>query len=194
MTTETTTTYATAADYAAATVAAKARMRADATAAMHAAIDALDLTGAAAARDAMKAWVAAPSAVATIDYALTVAQRVANLRAAADLLESGSVRPSGIAADCARFIGPVAPDAAAAAAIASAKVTRSAKRNDIEAAIEAAFADLPSGSFLSCTQIANKQGLPSSGAVAARHNDWESDTVVAVAAVPGVSPKGYAAV
>ena len=174
-------TYASPADYRAASVADKARLRATATADLHAAVDALDMDAATAARDAIKSWTdAVASAPVVVDYAAILSARVATLRAAADMIESGTVVPDGIPAGTTMAAGPSPADVDAATRIASAKITRSRVRNNIADAIVDAFTDMPAGSFMSCTDVANKMGLPSAGAVAARHDSWEHDTIVAV--------------
>lgn len=194
-----TTTYAPVEAYLAATVADKARLRAKAEAGIKAAIDNLDLEAAAAAKAALDAYLAsgATKAAAPTDYAALVAQRVANLRHAADLIESGLVRPTGVPeeADLTRTVeGPIQADTEAATKLAEASVARSSVRSDIQAAIVEAFADLPSGSFLTSQQIANKQGLPSSGAVSARHEAWnEKQAATGIKAVPAAGDRalGY---
>ena len=183
--------YATPDAYRAASVAEKARLRADATTRLNDAVDALDMDAARAARDAIKSWTdAVASAPVVVDYAAILSVRVATLRAAADAIESGRVVPDGIPAGTSVAVGPFMPDADAADRIAGAKVTRSRVRNNIADAIEQAFEDADAGTFMSCASIANKMGLPSAGAVAARHDGWESDTVDAVDATADRA-KGY---
>lgn len=188
-------TYAPVEAYLAATVADKARLRAKAEAGIKAAVDTLDMAAATVAKAALDAYLAsgATTKAAPVDYAALVAQRVADLRHAADLIESGLVRPSGVPdeADLTRTVeGPIQADTEAATKLASAKVARSATRNDIQAAIIEAFEGLDSGDFLTCQEIANKQGLPSSGAVAARHEGWDVEGILAVPA-SGDRAKGY---
>ena len=192
-------TYASVDAYQAATVADKARLRAKAEAGIKAAIDALDMEAAALAKAALDAYLAsgASTKAAPIDYAALVAQRVADLRHAADLIESGLVRPTGVPdeADLARTVeGPIQADTEAATKLASASVARSSVRSDIKAAIIEAFADLEAGAFLSSQEIANKQGLPSSGAVSARHEAWnEKQADSGIVAVPAAGDRalGY---
>ena len=188
-------TYAPVEAYQAATVADKARLRAKAEAGIKAAIDTLDMEAAALAKKALDAYLAsgATKASAPIDYAALVAQRVADLRHAADLIESGLVRPVGVPeeADLSRTVeGPIQADTEAATKLASAKLARSTERHDIAGAIVEAFEGLDKGTFLTCQEIANKQGLPSSGAVAARHEGWDKAGVTAVPATADRA-KGY---
>ena len=198
--TSTTVTYASVDAYQAATVADKARLRAVAEADIKKAVDNLDLAAATAAKAALDAYLASGTSTqaAPIDYAALVAQRVANLRHAADLIESGLVRPTGLPdeADLTRTVeGPILPDEAAATKLAEASVARTTVRSDIKAAIIEAFSDLEKGAFLTSQEIANKQGLPSSGAVSARHEAWNENQadsgILAVEAQPGVRALGY---
>ena len=184
-------TYATPDTYRAATVAEKARLRADATTRLNDAVDALDMDAARAARDAIKSWTdAVASAPVVVDYAAILSVRVATLRAAADAIESGRIVPAGVPAGTSVAVGPFMADDDAAARIAGAKITRSTVRNNIADAIEQAFEDADAGTFMSCATIAKKMGLPSAGAVAARHDDWDHDTIRAVDATADRA-KGY---
>lgn len=108
------------------------------------------------------------------NYGDILARRVATLRYAADLIESGAVIPDGMPDDVA--CGVVSGDTfvavvADANAMASAKITRSA-RHDIDGVFDRAFDGMPSGSFLTVAEIAARGAIddyrPSNGAVAAR--------------------------
>lgn len=108
----------------------------------------------------------APVRVET-DFRLVVSQRVADLRLAADLLEQGVVTPDAIPSDqtpdvdCSPFgltLPYAAGDMVNATKLAGTKVTRSTESNVIADVIAAAFADLPSGSYLTSTEIGIKGG------------------------------------
>lgn len=96
---------------------------------------------------------------------MVIAQRAADLRLAADLLEQGIVSPAeldGAPAIDIEALGLALPYAAgnyaSAAAIGSTKITRSTFSNAIADVIAAAFADLPSGAYLTSTQIGVQGG------------------------------------
>lgn len=118
----------------------------------------------------------------TVDPKITLANRVATLRAAADMIESGKIIPTGLDLGDDFKIGEVnftagVADADAATKIAGAKITRSVERNSIQGALDRAIEGLDSGTFLTCTEVANKgrdgEYRPSPGAVAARV-DWDT--------------------
>lgn len=153
-----------------------------------AAVDALDMQGAADAKATLDACKSpsSRSTKAPTDYGQVVAQRIVDLRAAAAYLESGTFLPEGI--DQARMTAATSTPLAEidldaveisdeARRIAEAKVTRSDLRRSIQAVYERAFdaaeeADEDFGGWLSCSEIARLGAVegyaPSSGAVAAR--------------------------
>lgn len=131
-----------------------------------------------------------------------VAARIANLRLAADLLESGTVRPDGIESvsvtDLAHEVAGrfVSGDLATATKIASAKITKSGPQHNVAEVIEHAFEGKSSGTFLTVAQIAAASDYPHQGAVAARLFPAKGDCTVD-GVVPGrrdesdpTSPKG----
>jgi hypothetical protein len=89
------------------------------------------------------------------DIPALVAQRVSNLLEAARLMTSGEVLPEGVtmpeSLDNLHYVLPSPTDAAKA--IASAKITRKAKENDIPALIRQAFHDAPIGTFMKVSEI-----------------------------------------
>lgn len=115
---------------------------------------------------------------AKIDFAQVIADKIANLRLAADMLESGAIVPEGIepesVVDLATKITAALADKEAATKIASAKITKSSDRVDIEAHVAEVIADVESGTFLKISEVAKvrteaaPEGLPSQGALAAR--------------------------
>jgi hypothetical protein len=115
----------------------------------------------------------AAKAPVEVDYRTLLSGRIANLRAAADLLESGHVRPEGFPVGVEVADLPVVEfDTEVSSKIASAKISRVTMRNSIEAVIERAFDGLQSGDFLTVAQI-RKAGTtddytPGDGAIAAR--------------------------
>lgn len=138
------------------------------------------------------------------DYAQVVANRIATLRAAADLLANGTVVPDGFpTGDDAPSINydslPVPTvDDDTVSAIATAKITRAVDRKSIQEVIDVAFAELEEGEFLTVQQICHASGHMQPGAVAARLFPVNKDGdprpttltgVVAVEATPD-HPKG----
>lgn len=185
-------TLPTVSEYRAADVAGKAAFRTIVTKAMMQAIEDLDLDTAKATKSLLEEFVTKTSTPkAEVDWSQVAADRVATLRMAAALIESGMVDPSGFPEDWASSnedgdrieLPNGTPDEELARKLASAKVTKSSDRADVGAGIEAAFADVPSGTFLTVQQITNKAGLPSAGAVAARLFPKSG-----VCTVPGVTP------
>lgn len=155
-------------DYAALSGPDKARARANGQAAIMAAVADGDLTGGQALVAAMKGWGPTSTAPAPVDHRQTVADRIATLRSAADILEMGLTVPTGVTVSGDWTDLPTGtPDTEQAVRIAEVKVTRSTDRHDIKAAVDAWFADQPAGTFATFARIATESGLPSSGAVAA---------------------------
>lgn len=117
---------------------------------------------------------AAPAKEA-VDPKVTVSNRAATLRLAAELILSGEVTPDGI--DAAEVDLSDLPDGEAdeevARKIAGAKIARSGVRRSIGDHIEAVFGDLESGTALKVSEVANVRtdvygdAKPSSGAIAA---------------------------
>lgn len=139
---------------------------------------------------------------AAVDYAAEVAQQIVDLRAAAAYLESGVYLPKGITAD---MLAASPTDLAevdfdeievsdTAVVLATAKITRSADRNSIQAAIERAFEGLPAGTFLTGAEMSNRGALgeykPSSGAILARLFPRSGNDCTLVGFTPAYGPKG----
>lgn len=188
--------------YRSADVAGKARIRAEVDSIMKQAIHDGDLALAQSAMSLSANLTAkSPTVAAPIDWSQVAADRIATLRLAADLIESGVVDPIGFpegwVSSNESGDGIDLPEGVAdrdlADKLASAKLTKSSDRSDIGAAIGSAFADVESGTFLTVAQIANKAGLPSQGAVAARLFP-KSGTCTVTGVVPteatATSPKG----
>lgn len=143
-----------------------------------------------------------------------IADRVASLRLAAYLLESGQAAPTDLDVSSVDFTDlpdqtreldedGSDPIARAAREVASAKISRSTQRRSIQSVIDNAFADLESGDFLTVAEIRTKGQwtgyVPSDGAIAARlyptnkanqPTDCTLEGVEPVAAVLGVHPVG----
>ena len=188
--------------YRAADTKGKAAIRKSVTAAMMSAMDGLDLATALDHKATLAALTTSPAAKPATDYALEIAQRIVDLRRAADYLAAGVALPSGITADMVATsptdLDTVDWDAlqpsSDAHVIASAKITRSADRNSIQGVVDRAFNGLPEGTFLTCQEIANRGGLdgyrPSSGAVAARLQPRNDGDCTLLDVVPDHNEKG----
>lgn len=189
----------TLADYQSADKDGKAAIRKAVRATMLDAVKNGDLPTAQAAQAALDGYSPAKPERAEVDYQQVLATRISVLRQAAFALEQGHVVPDGFPEgftfDKETVADETATDIVAEGAkVALTKVTRSGNRSDIEAAIEAAFDGMPSGTFLTCSEIANKQGLPSQGAVAARWPNWNeahSDIVAGRKDGSETGTKGY---
>lgn len=198
--TSTEVTFATVEEYRAADAKGKAAIRNAAKAAMKAAVKAGDIAGAMAAQAAEDSYTSDKPAKVTVDPYAVLAHRIQTLRTAAEWLESGAVLPDGLTIEgdfdadrLTEALGNVEEDLDSVAKVAGHKLTRSGTRSDVGAAIEAAFDDLPKGTFLTVQEITNKMSLPSSGAVAVRLFPKKGKcTVKGVTPVAGTatSPKG----
>lgn len=181
-----------AADYAAASIADKAAARAAADAAVRDALKAGDLAGAQAAMALRESYAPAAAPKVEVNYGQLVAVRVASLRRAADLIESGQVRPAGVPDDADLTPEPLSAVETATVAdlaqtMAAHKVARSVPtgpRSNVGAAIESWAASVEPGTFGSAGDIARAMDLPSSGAVAARLFPRSGEACN----VPGVTP------
>jgi hypothetical protein len=177
-------------NYATADAAGKRAIRAALKSHMKACMAANDLT----AFEWHTAINALPSKVSldkpAVDYGTELAVRIATLRAAADLLESGAVTPEGMPADTM----PQAVEASWSAVresanrLASAKITRSTDRNSIGDVIARAIEGQESGTFLSVADVRRMGAIegyvPSDGAIAARLFPADNKACT----VPGVTP------
>lgn len=160
----------------------KARIRADLTKASLAAVATLDMQAMVDAQSTLAALAPAnrPARV-QIDPRTVVAQRVADLRRAADLIEAGHVVPTDLnwtpADQPLTDEWAVEADDETARKIAGTKITRTDLRRSIDAVFDRAFDGLDSGTFLTVSQIAKRGAIegyaPSDGAVAARL--WPTD-------------------
>lgn len=154
-------------------------------------VDAMDAVGAKTYQTAI-ARLTAPATPATVDHEVTLADRIATLRLAADLMESGIVAPSGldpVAYPAARGVANVAT----AFDLAGAKITRNGPTQSVQTVIDAAFDGVESGTFLRVSEICNRADYPHSGAVAARLFPAKGDctlTGVTPVAATADTPKG----
>lgn len=176
----------TVAAYAVADRKGKAAIRTKLDREMRAALGAGDFATAQAHHATISALAPARAEKEGPDYAQALADRIATLRLAADFLESGARQPAGFPEGWEHPEELPKPGlvADAATVLASAKLTRATDRSDISAAIVAAVSD--TDEWLTMTQVANKQGLPSSGAVAARLFPTDKDGNRVPTTVPGV--------
>jgi len=169
------------ADYRAADRKGQAAIRKTWNETMALAIDNGNLDAARFARTVLTSLVAAPKPSSEpTDYRALVAAKIANLRLAADLLESGSVRPDGVPDDAdltdteEHPLPTVEADTEIATKIASAKISKSADRRDVGAYIARAFESVPVGTYLSASAIRSAGAVegddyrPSTGAITAR--------------------------
>lgn len=158
--------------------AEKRKMRDFADKSLKDAIGEMDLQSASAWKSALDAMVPAKSEKSVSDPREAIARKVAILRMAANLLESGSVRPSGVSEEAdltgmSEFVGNVENESIVedARKVASAKVTRSGDRHSIEDVIRDAFAK-SDRTELKLSEIAklgaSEHYSPSQGAIAAR--------------------------
>lgn len=179
--------------YATADTGTKARIRAALDRDAKAALRAGDFPTAQALMGALDSCTTAKVAdKPVIDFSQVLADRIATLRLAADMLEDGSARPDGIASDVTIGDKVGVADADTARKIAGAKITRSTERRSIQAAVDRAFAGVKSGTFLTVRQIAAAGSLddytPSDGAVAARLFPTDDDGVPTTCTLTGVVP------
>lgn len=115
---------------------------------------------------------------APVDYAQVIADKIATLRLAADMLEQSMIVPEGIESDAVTDleskIDAGLADRDQATKIASAKITKSTDRVDLAAHVAEVIAGYESGTFLKISEVAKQSteaapsGLPSQGALAAR--------------------------
>jgi hypothetical protein len=183
-----------AAEYAAATGPAKAAVKREAEAEMKSALLAGDFDRAKSLAEIVAGLAPAKPEKAPVDYRQLVADRVATLRAAAEALESGLVRPAGVPDEVDLADLPEGKsDDETATKLAKSRIVRG--YNSIQAAVDRAFDGAESGTFLTCTEIANRGATedyrPSPGAVAAR-TDWDTleTTLEGVTPVNGDNGRG----
>jgi hypothetical protein len=175
-------TFPSAETYASLDQSGKASARADVAKARDAAIRNGDLATATSAivwLDTMKSTSTRPAV--EVNWSARVADRIVTLRYAADLLESGLVRPANVPESAAvvlvdglegRTEGTA--DLASAVSLASARAGRAGKRGDIAEHILEVLEEAGAEVNLTVHQIANKvtsaypDVRPSDGAVAAR--------------------------
>lgn len=165
-------------EYLAGDRSARAKFRAACDAAMKAALGAGDLPGAVAANarlDEFKSAAGSTPDKVTIDWAQVTADRIATLRAAADLLAQAEVRIDGTPDDYAwpANLPTGTPDADQARTIATKRATKAGPTHNVAEGVRAAFADEPDGTFLTIAEIGRRwvaAGGPTnnSGRIAAR--------------------------
>lgn len=178
-------TIPTADAYAAADQSGKAKIRSDVDKIMKSALRAVaDDAGwvavAVAAAAALASYGPSTAPAVTVDWSAKIAGRVATLRYAADLLESGAVRPANVP-DSFTYEVPdesdwSAVDRSAAVTLAGARVGRSGRRGNVADHITEVLSEAGVGVRLTVSMIANKiteaypadGPRPSDGAVAAR--------------------------
>lgn len=167
----------------------KAAIRKIVDTSMRSAVDAMNMDAAQLANKAGKLLVSPKATAPDVDPTEVLIDAVAELELAVWLLKYGSVTPAGLefpdgfdidavefltvdefTGDLAEKVGSERATSidAGARAFATAKRTRSADRMDIGQVILSAFNGLESGAFLSVSEIANKAGGASTGAIAAR--------------------------
>lgn len=154
----------------------KGRIRADIQKALMVAVGNLDAVRAKALADHLATLTSTSAPKVEVAVEVILAARVAALRTAADMIESGLVTPDGIDTfDPAQvaFIGAArhavdAVDIEAARKIAGSKITRHGKVNDVGQVILDALAAVPAGTVLTMAQVASTVDGLSDGAVAAR--------------------------
>lgn len=162
----------------------KASIRTAVTAYRDAAIDALDITLAKMAKGLLADLVTARPSASKVNYAAVIGARIATLRRAADMIESGAIMPDGITAEMinegAWSFDTIDADHAdkiesAARAMAGSKITKTTDRRDVGEWITRAFDGVAEGTFYTVAQIVTR-GIPSdddgyrptTGAVTAR--------------------------
>jgi hypothetical protein len=156
----------------------------------------------------------AAAAKVPVDHEMVLAQRVVNLRFAADQIESGQVTPDGIdpaTIDLARIsflvnVSGLVPNEASVK-LAVTKITRSGQSHKIQDVFARAFEGLDSGSILTVTEIqaggtikADKENgieeyVPSTGAISMRLNPGtvKGCTLVGYTAIPETSTSVWSA-
>ena len=188
-------------DYRAASKSEKANMRSVATGAMMAAIDSIAtgtdpvdaMATVTAIRTMMAAWTESNTRSNTVvDYSNLVSIRVATLRMAADMIESGTIVPNGVPDGTElTFDSTVDGDATVAARIAGDAVRRSEK-SDMRSTIASIVPDMIENQFYSVADVANMVAgtdtyagrTVSHGAV---RNALESNKIPNVTFVPATS-------
>jgi hypothetical protein len=162
--------------YAAADRAAKSAIRSACDSAMRDAIASGDIESAAAYMSHGKSLVTTPNTRTETPVSVVIANRVRELRAAADMLAFGLVTPDGIdrsaydSADVRAAASDMSnrPNADAVSRIASARIGRAAHTNNVADIIVSALTNVPFGTVLTVAQIAGTVPGLSDGAVAAR--------------------------
>lgn len=179
----------TATEYAALDKSGKARARKSVDDRMRSAIRRGDLSFAQECSEWLDNMKSATKRTAEpVDYRQLVADRIATLRHAADLLESRLVRPDTMpeAVDLSD-LPEGAIDTESARTIARTKISRRTTREVIQGVVDDAFADLPNGAFLTFAQVGVMGGHPrgsgASGAIAARV-DWDDMTTTLDGVIP----------
>lgn len=165
------------AEYTSANRSRKAAIRSQLTDAIATQIRNGDLIAAQTAVAARDACATERKSAEPTDYAFKLAQRIATLREAADMLANGTVVPDGFPTDWERpesLPTDVDADSTAANVIASAKIVRSAVRRDLGALIVSVVPQ--PCEYMSVRDVANaiarktggEYGTDADGAIAAR--------------------------
>jgi hypothetical protein len=190
---DTTYTLPSLADYQAASGPDKVRMRTAAERAMREALASDEFATAKEINSALSTWAPAKAAKVFIDWNGLVAVRVASLRELADRIESNEVTLAGVPEGFSYTVADGEADEASITRLAGVRVGNSkAAASDLQAAFDEVFEGRESGDFLTCQEITNLAGLPSSGAVAARLFATSGCTLTGVTPVPATAttPRG----
>lgn len=164
-------------EYPSANRSRKAAIRTELNNAIRTHVMAGDLPAGQTAVNALNACATERKSSEPTDYAFKLAQRVATLRLAADMLANGTVTPDGFPTDWERpetMPTDVDGDSTAATVIASAKIVRSAVRRDLGALIVEVVPQ--PCEYMSVRDVANaiarktdgEYGTDADGAIAAR--------------------------
>jgi len=158
----------------------KARIRATMTNVVQGYIRRMKVIPAANAQSTLDGLFTPKAAKEAIDPLVAIAARVANLREAANRLESGLSVPKGIKTDIWddrdlselwAIVDNTDFDPIVADSIASAAIARRSDKHDIQGVVDRAFEGVESGTFLTIAQIARRGALPDyqpgSGAIGA---------------------------
>lgn len=184
-------TIPTLADYQAADGATKRKMQSEATKEMKSALMADNGDLAKAIMLAQATWTPAKKEAVETDWNALVARRIASLRALADGIESGAIvatgTPEGFTFDESKVTAPVNSDDFEVSKLNLRVGNSKAAASDLQAAFDEVFADREVGDFLTCQEITNLAGLPSSGAVAARLFATSGCTLTGVTPVPATA-------
>lgn len=126
-----------------------------------------------------------------IDWQSVTAERVAALRAAADLIESGSVRPSGTPDDCVFDLDAAVTDAdRIAEAARSLAATRLAGSRNVPEFISERVAELGAGWHTASDLARGQVDAPGTGAIGAVYAKMVNDGFTVEGVTAGRNEKG----